>query len=62
MDLHLEGRNILITGGARGIGREIARAAANEGAHIALHYHHSEKEAYETAKLIEGYGVNVVLV
>ncbi len=32
MDLHLEGKVLVITGGAKGIGAAIARAAAEEGA------------------------------
>ncbi|MDQ0219443.1 SDR family NAD(P)-dependent oxidoreductase [Peribacillus cavernae] len=47
MDLNLEGRNILVTGVAKGIGRGIAVAAASRGANIALHYQSSEKEASE---------------
>lgn len=62
MDLNIKGRNILVTGAAKAMGRGIALAAASEGAHIALHYQHSEKEAFETARLIEKYGVKVVLV
>lgn len=36
MDLELQGKVVVITGGSRGIGRAIAKAAAAEGAHIAL--------------------------
>jgi len=36
MDLALRGKNIVITGGTRGIGRAIAEVLAAEGAHIAL--------------------------
>jgi L-fucose dehydrogenase len=32
MDLQLKGRVVLITGGAKGIGAAITRAAASEGA------------------------------
>jgi NAD(P)-dependent dehydrogenase (short-subunit alcohol dehydrogenase family) len=61
MDLGLKDKNILITGAAKGIGRGIALAAAQEGANVALHYHHSAEQAQTTAKEIEGYGVKVVL-
>ncbi|WP_078408953.1 SDR family NAD(P)-dependent oxidoreductase [Priestia abyssalis] len=62
MDLGLKGKNILITGAAKGIGRGIALAAAGEGANIALHYHESEEAAMQTAQEISEYGVKVSLV
>jgi 3-oxoacyl-[acyl-carrier protein] reductase len=36
MDLHLQGRNAVVLGGTRGIGRAIADILAEEGAHVAL--------------------------
>ena len=62
MNLGLKGKNVLITGAAKGIGRGIALAAAAEGANIALHYRESEAQALETAKDISEYGVKVSLV
>lgn len=40
---------ILVTGGAKRIGRSIALALAAEGARVAIHYNHSEAEARATA-------------
>ncbi len=40
---------ILVTGGAKRIGRSIALALAREGARVAIHYNHSEAEAKATA-------------
>ena len=63
MELDLKEKNVFITGAAKGIGREIAFAAAGEGANIALHYLSSEQEAVITAEEISrAYGVKVNLV
>jgi len=51
----LEGRLALVTGGARGIGREIAMLFARQGANIAICDVNLE-EAEKTAKEIEGLG------
>jgi NAD(P)-dependent dehydrogenase (short-subunit alcohol dehydrogenase family) len=45
----LEGRVVVVTGGAKRIGREIALRLAKEGARVAIHYHGSETEARATA-------------
>jgi len=36
MDLKLKGKNVVITGGSKGIGKRIAFAFANEGANVAI--------------------------
>src|SRR5712692_10133551 len=36
MDLHLDGKNVLITGGSKGIGRAAAEALASEGCNLVL--------------------------
>ena len=36
MDLHLKGKNAVILGGTRGIGRAIADTLADEGANVAI--------------------------
>jgi 3-oxoacyl-[acyl-carrier protein] reductase len=46
----------LITGGAKGIGREIALALADRGWSVAVCYRKSKKEAAETVKDIESRG------
>lgn len=45
----LEGRVVVVTGGAKRIGRAIALRLAKEGARVAIHYHGSETEARATA-------------
>jgi NAD(P)-dependent dehydrogenase (short-subunit alcohol dehydrogenase family) len=46
----MEDKVVLVTGGAKRIGRSIAIAAAAEGARVAIHYNGSEAEARETAR------------
>src|SRR5262245_62034364 len=36
--INLKGKNVLVTGGSRGIGAAIARAIASAGGHVLLHY------------------------
>jgi NAD(P)-dependent dehydrogenase (short-subunit alcohol dehydrogenase family) len=45
----LEGKVVLVTGGARRIGRGIALRLAKEGARVLIHYNRSEAEAREAA-------------
>lgn len=54
MDTGLAGRGVLVTGGAGGIGSEICRAFADEGAKVAVHYHASEGPAQALAEQVGG--------
>ena len=47
MDLGLDGRAVLVTGGSGGIGQAVCRAFAAEGALVAVH-HRANREAAET--------------
>ena len=58
----LNGRIALVTGGSRGIGRQVALALAQQGADIALNYHKSETEADNVLNEVKGYGVRCVAV
>ncbi|KAF6809237.1 l-xylulose reductase [Colletotrichum sojae] len=54
----LDGRTVIITGGAGGIGTEIARGLAEAGANLAIWYHTSSKAAtLLTETLSEDFGV-----
>jgi len=52
----------LVTGGAHRLGRLFALQAARQGYHIALHYHHAERQAQATAAEIRALGGQVVLL
>ncbi len=54
-------RAVLITGGAKRLGKAIALHLAELGWDIALHYGHSETQAQETQQQIKALGVNCVL-
>ena len=56
----LQGKNAIITGGSRGIGRAIALAYAAEGANVAVVYAGNEEAAAETVAKAEALGVKAV--
>jgi 3-oxoacyl-[acyl-carrier protein] reductase/pteridine reductase len=56
----LSGKSVLVTGGARRIGRAIALAFANAGADVAITYRSSHAEAAETAADLEALGVRAL--
>ena len=56
MNLSLEGKTALVTGGSRGIGRSIALALAELGADVALTYASSVDAANDVKKEIEDKG------
>ncbi|GAA4324163.1 3-oxoacyl-[acyl-carrier-protein] reductase [Pontixanthobacter gangjinensis] len=53
----LEGKNAIITGGSRGIGKGIAQVFAQHGANVAFTYNSSSQSAEELAKELEEMGI-----
>lgn len=60
--MKLAGRNALVTGASRGIGRATAVELAREGANVAINYRTHPQEAEEVAAEIRGLGRKVVVI
>ncbi|WP_425246810.1 SDR family oxidoreductase [Streptomyces sp. NEAU-NA10] len=58
----LTGRLALVTGGARNIGRSVARALAERGAHVLVNYFHSHDEAVRTQAELTALGARADLI
>ena len=52
----LAGKVALVTGGSRGIGAEIVRRLAGEGADVGLTYHTGQEEAEQVAAQVREFG------
>lgn len=61
MDTGLEGKGVVVTGGAGGIGSAVVRAFAAEGARVAVHYRSSEKRAAALATEVSGVAIGADL-
>lgn len=53
----LQGKNALVTGGSRGIGRAIARLLARSGVDVGIAYRSRDEDAGRTVEAIRGEGV-----
>ena len=62
IDLDLTGRTALVTGSAKGVGRELLLALADRGASVAVHYNTSADAASEVAETAREHGVDVTTV
>lgn len=58
----LSGKSVLITGGARRIGKALALAFAQAGAQVAITYRKSEAEAVDTVAAIRSFGGEALAV
>lgn len=58
----LKGKNALVTGASRGIGRAIARELAKNGAFVVVNYNGSKEKAEETVAMIKEEGGDAVAV
>jgi NAD(P)-dependent dehydrogenase (short-subunit alcohol dehydrogenase family) len=54
--MSLAGRNALVTGGSRGIGRGIALKLAERGAHVGITYYQNESSAKDVLKKVRDLG------
>ena len=61
METGLDGKVVLVTGGAGGIGQAICRAFAAEGARVVVHHHSSSDAAKSLAEEIGGIDVGGAL-
>ena len=61
MDTGLRDTGVIVTGGAGGIGSEVCRAFAAEGARVAVHYRSSADEARALAEEIGGVAIGADL-
>jgi 3-oxoacyl-[acyl-carrier protein] reductase len=55
--MKLNGKNAIVTGGDRGIGRAISLALGKKGVNVAINFYKDEDKARETVKEIEEFGV-----
>jgi 8-amino-7-oxononanoate synthase len=55
-------KRVLITGGAKGVGKAIAERFGQSGAQVIINYFHSHDQAKETRKELEACGINVYLI
>ena len=62
MQISMDGKRVLVTGGSSGIGRAVAVAFAGSGADVLFNYHSDEEGARDTAASIEKLGRRAVYV
>jgi glucose 1-dehydrogenase len=58
--MSLKGKNALVTGSSRGIGRGCAEEMARAGANVAINYYSHAEEGEEVARVVRGFGGRAV--
>ncbi len=58
----LKEKNVLITGGSKGLGKELALEFARNGANVVINYYNDENSAKETYEEVSSYGTKVELI
>jgi glucose 1-dehydrogenase len=57
-----KGKNVLVTGSSKGIGRDIAITFAAQGANVAIHYNTDKEGANETKAKVDKYNNNSIIL
>src|SRR5213595_1981987 len=58
----VKNKNVLITGGSKGLGKELALAFASKGANVVINYNSDENAAIETFNQVSAFGTKVELI
>ena len=58
----LKGKNVIVTGATRGIGKEIALTLAQNGANIAMNYRNLNSEVEDLINEIKSFGVDALAI
>ncbi|OLO26605.1 hypothetical protein BTR23_22545 [Alkalihalophilus pseudofirmus] len=58
----MKNKNVLITGGSKGLGKELALAFAQSGANVVINYFNDEESAMDTFEQVSSFGTKVELI
>jgi len=58
----MKNKNVLITGGSKGLGKEMAIRFARNGANVVINYYHDDAVARETVEIVSKFGTKVELL